>query len=429
MATPEGWRTARLGDEIDVRIGGTPSRRVASYWATGDEPGHPWAAISDLRGRFVSATAEAITDEGVARSNVKAVDPGTVLMSFKLTIGRVAFASVSLFTNEAIAALVPFGAIDTEFLYYAAPTAASLGVADDAVKGKTLNKAKIRELPLLLPPLPEQRKIAAILSSVDETIEKTEAVIAQLQVVKKAMMQELLTRGMPGRHTRFKQTEIGEIPEGWSIVQIGDLGLPGAQVVRSGPFGSSLKTKDFLPAGTPVLTIQSLGEGRILHDGLFYVGDRKARELSEYEVQENDLVFSRVADIGRCAAISADEVGWLISSNLTRVRLSPDRATAAFLMYLLTLSPLVVRQIEMLVGSGGRPVITSSTLRDIRLPLPPLEEQWAITEACRAADARAERERQEMHRLLGLKSALSSALLSGDLRVASDPSEEPAQPA
>ena len=60
-------------------------------------------------------------------------------------------------------------------------------------------------------PLPEQRKIAAILSSVDDAIEKTQAVIDQVQVVKRGLMQELLTRGLPGRHTRFKQTEIGEI--------------------------------------------------------------------------------------------------------------------------------------------------------------------------------------------------------------------------
>ena len=71
----------------------------------------------------------------------------------------------------------------------------------------------LRELNLLLPPLAEQKKIASILSSVDEAIEATQAVLDQLHVVKKAMMAELLTRGLPGRHTRFKQTEIGEVPE------------------------------------------------------------------------------------------------------------------------------------------------------------------------------------------------------------------------
>ena len=76
-----------------------------------------------------------------------------------------------------------------------------------------------------VPPLREQRKIAAILSSVDDTIDKTQAVIDQVQVVKRGLIQELLTRGMPGRHMRFKQTEIGEIPEGWAIVRSNYLGI------------------------------------------------------------------------------------------------------------------------------------------------------------------------------------------------------------
>ena len=67
--------------------------------------------------------------------------------------------------------------------------------------------------------VPEQRKIAAILSSVDDAMEKTRAVIDQVQIVKSGLMHDLLTRGLPGRHTRFKQTEIGPIPEEWEAVK------------------------------------------------------------------------------------------------------------------------------------------------------------------------------------------------------------------
>ena len=86
-----------------------------------------------------------------------------------------------------------------------------------------LESADLGELPIPLPPLPEQRKIAAILSSVDDAIEASQAVIDQLQVVKKAMMAELLTKGLPGRHKKFKQTEIGEVPEEWSFGDVGEV--------------------------------------------------------------------------------------------------------------------------------------------------------------------------------------------------------------
>ena len=76
-----------------------------------------------------------------------------------------------------------------------------------------INGADLRNLPVPLPPLAEQRKIAVILTSVDEAIQATEAVIAQTRRVKEGLLQELLTKGIG--HTRFKQTEIGEIPEGW----------------------------------------------------------------------------------------------------------------------------------------------------------------------------------------------------------------------
>jgi type I restriction enzyme, S subunit len=78
------------------------------------------------------------------------------------------------------------------------------------------------ELALSLPPLGEQKKIAAILASVEEAIDATQAVIDQLQIVKKSMMAGLLTRGLPGRHTRFKQTEVGEVPVTWEVFRVGD---------------------------------------------------------------------------------------------------------------------------------------------------------------------------------------------------------------
>ena len=77
----------------------------------------------------------------------------------------------------------------------------------------SINGSTVGNICVSVPPLPEQRSIATILSSVDENIEKTQAVIDQVQVVKRGLMQKLLTRGVPGGHTRFKQTEIGEIPE------------------------------------------------------------------------------------------------------------------------------------------------------------------------------------------------------------------------
>ena len=108
----------------------------------------------------------------------------------------------------------------------------------------SLNRNFVHPLPVLVPPVDEQKKIAAVLSSVDDAIEATQAVIDQLQVVKKAMMAELLTRGLPGRHTRFKQTEIGEMPDGWDVVPLMSLCHP-----RQWP---TISKEQLTPSGYPV---------------------------------------------------------------------------------------------------------------------------------------------------------------------------------
>ena len=105
-----------------------------------------------------------------------------------------------------------------------------------------------------MPPLPEQRKIAAILSSVDDAIEKTQAVIDQVQAVKRGLMQELLTRGLPGRHTRFKQTEIGEIPESWELLSLG-------QLIDDGPNNGLYRPQQEYGEGTPIVRIDAFDNG------------------------------------------------------------------------------------------------------------------------------------------------------------------------
>ena len=120
----------------------------------------------------------------------------------------------------------PANGVDGRFLYQHVLSDAFVEFLKPRMRGSNysaVNADDVKTYTLSLPPLPEQRKIAAILSSVDDAIEKTRAVIDQVQVVKRGLMQELLTRGLPGRHKRFKQTEIGEIPEEWSCVSLGSL--------------------------------------------------------------------------------------------------------------------------------------------------------------------------------------------------------------
>lgn len=207
---PDGWILKPLGEVSEIKIGGTPSRSDPTFWSS---EGHYWASIADLLQNPITRTKERISDAGVLASNVKPIKAGTVLMSFKLTIGRVALAGVDLFTNEAIAAFAPDEEqLDPGFLYHALPGTASRAETDTAVKGKTLNKTKLRNLSIALPPLHEQRKIAEILSSVDEVIRANEAVIEQTERVKQATLRKLLTKGIEQSHRIHRYASGAKIP-------------------------------------------------------------------------------------------------------------------------------------------------------------------------------------------------------------------------
>jgi type I restriction enzyme S subunit len=282
----------------------------------------------------------------------------------------------------------------------------------------------LRGFELLLPPIQEQERIASTLSSLDEAIEATQAVVEQLQAVRVAVLAELLSHGISGRHAKLGHTEFGDVPEEWDRMSLEELGSPGEQVVRSGPFGSSMKTKDFRSKGTPVLTIQSLGEGRVRPEGLFFVDDEKATELSEYKVRRGDLVFSRVADIGRSVAIDDASDGWLISPNLMRIRLDPARMNARFAMYAITVGQGARRQIEEIAGNAGRQVVSSSVLKRISLMVPPLAEQVEIAGLGQQIEDRLSSEVAFADALTTMKSALLPAFLTGEIRVT--PDEAPA---
>lgn len=182
------WKIKRLGDVCEISMGRTPPRLNSAMWGNGS--GHVWLSIADLRGKVVFESKEQITD--LAASTMAFVPKGTLLMSFKLSIGRLCFAGCDLYTNEAICAFNKLEA-SADYLYYAlARTDFSL-YGKQAVKGYTLNKQSLALVEVRLPPRPEQDAIATVLSDMDIELSALESRLAKTRAIKQGMMQELLT--------------------------------------------------------------------------------------------------------------------------------------------------------------------------------------------------------------------------------------------
>ena len=189
------WKTKTFLDIFNLKIGGTPSRSNPAYWDTDKITENRWVAISDLRTAKIRKTAEHISDLGAKKSNCSLIPKGTIILSFKLTIGKKAILLEDCYTNEAICALIikDKNEINSSYVYQALDNVNYEEEIDQAVKGKTLNKEKLARLRILAPPLPEQKAIAAVLSTADEEITALESDLSRLRQEKKALMQQLLT--------------------------------------------------------------------------------------------------------------------------------------------------------------------------------------------------------------------------------------------
>lgn len=182
----EDWEVKRLGQICEISMGRTPPRLNSAMW--GD--GHVWLSISDLKGKVVAESKEQVTD--FAAASMQVIPEGTLLMSFKLSIGRLCFAGCDLFTNEAICSFNNLQA-NAEYLYYALGRTDFSLYGKQAVKGYTLNKESLNLVAVRLPPYEEQAAIATILSDMDAELAALEARLSKTQALKQAMMSELLT--------------------------------------------------------------------------------------------------------------------------------------------------------------------------------------------------------------------------------------------
>ena len=160
---PENWTWVRFGQYVRMSIGKTPPRGETKYWANGK---YPWVSISDMSDYgLVTTTKESVSE--YAKSLFGEISPvGTLIMSFKLTVGRTSLLNTSAYHNEAIISIYPF--VDKNyqarnFLFHILPIISNLGDTKDAIKGKTLNSKSLNNLLLPLPPLNEQGRIVAMI--------------------------------------------------------------------------------------------------------------------------------------------------------------------------------------------------------------------------------------------------------------------------
>ena len=295
----------KLKDAFNLQMGKTPSRADLSMWGGNNK----WISIADIGSakKYISSTKECITAEGVSRSGIKVVPEGTVIMSFKLSIGKTAIVSEDMYTNEAIMAFIDNGTycIDPNYLYHLCCGTDWTQGGNKAVMGLTLNKATLSEMEIELPTIEEQREIASILDQLDAIIEKRHDELNMIEQLVKSRFIELF--GDPDTN-----------PLGWNE----DVLSEHLEVIG----GYAFKSDKFEDEGIPVLRIGNINSGRFLPVNMVYWNDDPA--LERYKMYPGDLVMSLTGtvgkdDYGNVCILGADYPEYYLNQRNAKLSLKP----------------------------------------------------------------------------------------------------------
>ena len=418
-STPSRWSTESLGNLFTLQLG-----KMLNEDARSTHPKFPYLGNKDVQwGRFDFSDLREMHFNQKERQKFQLV-PGDLLVCEGGEIGRTAIwtGEFDCYYQKAIHRLRVRDPMEIEprFVLHFMQFAATEGMFANLIAQSSiahLTRTKLGRFIVPVPPLPEQRKIAAILSSVDDAVEKTQGIINQMQVVKHGLMQELLTRGLPGRHTRFKKTEIGERPVEWKFFTLLELAVA-PNGIQTGPFGSQLHASEYIESGVPVIMPKDMVSGCISDAEAARISEHRVNELARYRVQAGDLLFARRGDIGRAGLVTQDQEGWICGTGCFRFR-PRDAAISGFLRHWVEW-PFIVRWLTEHSVGQTMPNLNSSILGRLPVALPPEDERTRIGGVLDALFEQMQALKRELRGFQAVKRSLMSVLLTGELRVTPD---------
>jgi restriction endonuclease S subunit len=355
-----------IGEVVDFIGGGTPSRDVDNYW-NGEIP---WASVKDFKGPSIDSTLESITHDGLSASSSALIPAGHVIMPTRMALGKAAINSVDVAINQDLKALKPKTRIDTRYLLHAILSRAkeiqSHGKGA-TVQGITIER--LRAIPIPLPPLEEQRRIAAILDRAQDI----KAKVSQRSCLLQALARSLFVRrfGLPSENPRdlpvFKLVDICN-PKQWPTIS----------------------SKQLLGTGYPVFGA----------NGLIGYFDRFNHP------DPTVLVTCRGAT---CGTVNISPPNCYVTGNsMAMDDPDPGLITTEYLAWVLRL-----RGMHDVISGSAQPQITRQGLEAVAIPVPPIEAQRDFANELRAVARIDNRSRLSEGSLSDVSKCLGEQLIGG----------------
>ena len=396
------WQTQPLGELATTTSGGTPSRTRKDYYVGSI----PWVKSGELNDDYIFDTEEHITEAGLKNSSAKLFPSGTVLIAlYGATVGKTSILRINASTNQAVCGITPGPELDGEYLrYHLISLRRELLSHRYGGAQPNISQQIVRNQKIAFPPLPEQKKIAHILSTVQRAIEAQERILQTTTELKKALMHKLFTEGL--RHEAQKQTEIGPVPESWKVVKLGEI----AKIER-GKFSHR-------PRNAPRFYG---GEYPFVQTGDVSNCDGYVRSYTQ-TLNEAGLAISKMFPAGTILITIAANIGFTGILEFdsacpdSLIGITPhENVHTEFLNYY-----LITQQLEMdrLAPKNTQKNINIQFLKPWPVPLPSVEEQTEMAGAFSATDRKIRLATQKRSLLQDLFRTLLHELMTAKTRVA-----------
>jgi len=401
---PSGWKVLPIGKHIKLQGGNAFS---ASNYVSG---GIPLVRIGNVgKGDFVASNFVYISEDEHDSNESVHLRENDILMGMTGELGKVARIGkqhLPAILNQRVGRVV-FKDKDlnpdyTFQIFLSKDFKSKLEKYFIGAAQKNISSSQVESIEVLLPPIKEQQKIAEILGTVDEDIAKTQEVIKATEKLKRGLVQQLFTRGIG--HTKFKETKIGQIPEEWDVVSLGD-------VTEFIDYRG--KTPQKTKSGIPLITAKNVRQGYISIEPREYIAESDYDGWMTRGIPKiGDVLFTTEAPLGYVAQIDTEQKIALAQRIIT---IQSNVFDHTYLKYML-MSPVIYGEIQAHGTGGTVKGIKASTLRKIEVFKPSKTEQKEIAQILSAVDEKILVNKKLKEKLTFLKKGLMQDLLSGKVR-------------
>lgn len=416
----DNWKEISLVDLALFRRGSFPQPYGLDKWYD-DNNGMPFIQVYDVDDnmKLKRVTKRKISKLGAQMSVF--IPKGSLILTIQGSIGRVAITDYDAYMDRTLLVFQKFyEEVDLRFIMYIIKEL--FNIAKENANGstiKTITKEELSDYTINLPPLPQQKKIAKILSTVDKVIEKTESAIAKYQAIKQGLMHDLFTRGIDVntgklRPTQqeapelYKESALGWIPKDWKVEELGDL----SNKVTDGTHF----TPNYTESGVPFLRVTDVQTNKIEFDKIKYVSKKEHNELiKRCHPERGDILYSKNGTIGIPKLVDWD---WEFSIFVSLALIKPKKELIKS-EYLLQLLPeeIIWKQIRQRSKQGTVTNLHLEEIREFLIPLPSKQEQEIICKRGVVMKNKIKTEQQALAKYKQLKAGLLQDLLTGNVEV------------